>query len=69
MVSAVHYATPLIGGLLLLASKDKRPTVQVRISEDAPRHTNGPILENTCPQCAEHVRVDAKICRFCRHAF
>jgi hypothetical protein len=63
-------ATPLIGGLLLLASKDLRTThVTATVTTDQPRFTNGPIFEKTCPQCAEQVKVDAKICRFCRHEF
>lgn len=62
-------ATPLIGGLLLLASKDLRPVATVTITEEPERPTNGPIFEKTCPQCAELVKVDAKICRYCRHEF
>ncbi|MBZ9759492.1 hypothetical protein LB553_01145 [Mesorhizobium sp. CA8] len=64
-------ATPLIGGLLLLASKDLRQshlTVSVT-AEEPQRFTNGPIFEKACPLCAELVKVDAKICRFCRHEF
>lgn len=62
--------TPLIGGLLLLASKDLRQThVAVAVTTEGPRFTNGPIFEKTCPQCAEQVKVDAKICRYCRHEF
>lgn len=66
-------ATPLLAGLLLLASKDKRNPPEIARVEFGPapiqRHTNGPIFEKTCPQCAEQVKVDAKICRFCRHEF
>ncbi|TPI30243.1 hypothetical protein FJW07_29585 [Mesorhizobium sp. B3-1-9] len=29
----------------------------------------GPILEKKCPDCAEIVKADARICRFCRHEF
>lgn len=25
--------------------------------------------EKACPQCAEMVKAEAKVCRFCRHAF
>lgn len=63
-------ASPIIGGLLLLASKDLRQShVAVAIDPEQPRFTNGPIFDKTCPQCAEQVKVDAKICRFCRHEF
>lgn len=65
-------ASPVIGGLLLLASKDLRTAhvaVTITAPVEAPRFTNGPIFEKTCPQCAEQVKVDAKICRFCRHEF
>jgi len=64
-------ATPLLGGLLLLASKDLRQThVAVSIAAtDEARPTNGPIFEKLCPDCAEMVKVDARICRFCRHEF
>ena len=52
--------SPVIGALLLFASKDLRQpkTEMVRIAS-----------EKTCPQCAEQVKVDAKICRFCRYEF
>lgn len=66
-------ASPVIGGLLLLASKDLRTTqhiaVTVNSAPEPQRFTNGPIFEKTCPQCAEQVKVDAKICRYCRHEF
>lgn len=63
-------ATPIIGGLLLLASKDLRKThIAAAMSLEPQRFTNGPIFEKPCPDCAEMVKVDAKICRFCRHEF
>ncbi|WP_164897686.1 zinc ribbon domain-containing protein [Mesorhizobium sp. M6A.T.Cr.TU.017.01.1.1] len=62
--------SPLLAGLLLLASKDKRPAaVAVTITTSEERVVNGPIYEKKCPECAEQVKVDAKICRFCRHEF
>lgn len=65
-------ASPIIGGLLLLASKDLRSqhvAMTVTPPAEPERFTNGPIFEKTCPQCAEQVKVDAKICRYCRHEF
>lgn len=63
-------ATPVIGGLLLLASKDLRQNqIAATISLEPQRATNGPIFEKQCPDCAEMVKVDARICRFCRHEF
>jgi len=52
--------SPLISGILLLASKDLRKAVTVR--------TDG-ADEKKCPECAEMVKTDAKICRYCRHVF
>ncbi|MES0135602.1 hypothetical protein NKJ88_11700 [Mesorhizobium sp. M0016] len=31
--------------------------------------SSGPVLEKKCPDCAEMVKADARICRFCRHEF
>jgi hypothetical protein len=63
-------ATPLIGGLLLLASKDLRHTnVTATVTVEPRTLTNGPIFEKQCPDCSEMVKVDARICRYCRHEF
>ncbi|TIL91461.1 MAG: zinc ribbon domain-containing protein [Mesorhizobium sp.] len=61
--------SPILAGLLLLASKDNRQASVVVATISEERETNGPIFEKTCPECAEQVKVDAKICRFCRHEF
>ncbi|WP_374120278.1 zinc ribbon domain-containing protein [Mesorhizobium onobrychidis] len=64
--------SPLLAGLLVLALGDRRPppsqyTVQMPVT--GPGITFGPILEKQCPDCAEMVKADARICRFCRHQF
>lgn len=56
--------SPLIAGLLLLASKDRR-TVSITVRGDDPRSPLG----KTCPRCAEDVKLDAKVCRYCQHEF
>lgn len=44
------------------------PTVPDR--GDAPRSEAAlPPATKVCPDCAEEVRVEARICRFCRHEF
>ncbi|WP_425284648.1 zinc ribbon domain-containing protein [Mesorhizobium qingshengii] len=39
------------------------------VEGDPGSKTFGPILERKCPDCAELVKADARICRFCRHEF
>ncbi|RUX23781.1 hypothetical protein EOA13_33035 [Mesorhizobium sp. M7A.F.Ca.US.011.01.1.1] len=63
--------SPLLAGLLVIALGGTRPTT-VYLTKDPvepARTTFGPILEKLCPDCAEMVKVDARICRFCRHEF
>lgn len=63
--------SPLLAGLLVLALGGSRPTT-VYLTKDAaevPANTFGRILEKQCPDCAEMVKADARICRFCRHEF
>lgn len=65
--------SPLLAGLLVLALGDSRPAKQyqaVQVVEVEPRSkVFGPIVEKKCPDCAEMVKADARICRFCRHEF
>ena len=65
--------SPLLAGLFVLALGDSKPPSRYhpgQFVEAEPRpKTFGPILEKKCPDCAEIVKADARICRFCRHEF
>ena len=65
--------SPVLAGLLMLALGPANPAGQHRTEqpvEAEPRSKSfGPILEKKCPDCAEMVKADARICRFCRHQF
>ena len=65
--------SPLLAGLFVLALGDSKPPSRYHAGqfvETEPRSkTFGPILEKKCPDCAEIVKADARICRFCRHEF
>jgi uncharacterized paraquat-inducible protein A len=50
--------------LVLAFSSNKKQTVVRRIEPDGQDHGL-----KQCPDCAESVKADAKICRFCRHEF
>lgn len=65
--------SPVLAGLLMLALGPAKRAAQYRTAqalEAEPRSKSyGPILEKKCPDCAEMVKADARICRFCRHEF
>ncbi|TIQ85259.1 MAG: zinc ribbon domain-containing protein [Mesorhizobium sp.] len=65
--------SPLLAGLFMLALGENKPSGRyeaAQVVEVEPRSkTFGPILEKKCPDCAEMVKADARICRFCRHEF
>ena len=69
--------SPLFAGLLLicLPSKAGPPVVRV-VTESAVNAeaiassaSTGATAVKKCPDCAETVQADARICRFCRHEF
>jgi len=45
------------------------PSYQLPAANVLPSVTNGPSEMKNCPDCAESVRADARLCRFCRHSF
>jgi len=51
------FASPLVGFLIALVSAPDR--------EKAARR----VRLRKCPECAEYVRQEAKVCRFCGHSF
>jgi len=57
--------SPLIAGLLVLVLPSRRPqpVTIVQASQGQPNNLK------RCPECAEVVQADARICRFCRHEF
>ncbi|MFD1985894.1 zinc ribbon domain-containing protein [Mesorhizobium newzealandense] len=63
-----------IFGIILVAclpSLETRPSGRSRTYYDhaAGVRTLPPSPAKKCPDCAEDVKVDARICRFCRHDF
>ena len=48
-------------GTLTVTYEKKEEALPPLLVENAP--------EKTCPQCAENVKVAAKVCRFCGHMF
>lgn len=64
--------SPLLAGLFMLAvgvpAGGKFQAMQVLEVEPRSR-SFGPILEKKCPDRAQLVKADARICRFCRHEF
>lgn len=63
--------SPLVAGLLMLALRpvEKRQSKPAEVF--TPRwvtNTPDPIVKS-CPDCAEEVKYEAKVCRFCRHEF
>ncbi|RUW62137.1 hypothetical protein EOA16_10255 [Mesorhizobium sp. M7A.F.Ca.US.008.03.1.1] len=65
--------SPILAGLLMIALGNGRPPAQYQrvqvVDAGPPSKTFGPIIEKQCPDCAEMVKADARICRFCRHEF
>lgn len=63
--------SPLIAGLLMLALGNPNSAGRYQADQEVePRSKSfGPILSKKCPDCAEMVKADARICRFCRHEF
>jgi len=60
--------SPLIAGLLILALPSRKPpTPQPVTIVPAAQATSSDLKK--CPDCAEIVQADARICRFCRHEF
>jgi hypothetical protein len=57
--------SPLIAGLLVLVLPSRKPQAVTIVQ--APQ-SQGSALKK-CPECAEVVQADARICRFCRHEF
>lgn len=70
--------SPLIAGLIVLALGEAEPQPPVRyISKEEARNWQQPGAEprvaqpetKVCPDCAEEVKAEVKICRYCRHEF
>jgi hypothetical protein len=53
----------LIATVVVACSSKLPDNKELAVERDAPDETK------TCPQCAESVKAEAKICRFCRHDF
>jgi hypothetical protein len=62
----------LIGFLVFLAMLIVKPPGSLSVTYSLTETRGEPIaaaVEKTCPRCAEHVKVAAKVCRFCGHDF
>lgn len=60
--------SPLIAGLLVLVLPSRRVQSPQAVNIVQAPQTQGSALKK-CPECAEVVQADARICRFCRHEF
>lgn len=54
---------------MLIVKPDGVLSVTYEHREDTPTTTQSTPSEKVCPMCAETVRAEAKICRFCGHKF
>ncbi|HEX2554254.1 MAG TPA: hypothetical protein VHL98_11160 [Microvirga sp.] len=63
------FASPLFAGLILAIMPSLKP-MQVTLADPA-QNSSRPIAGGLkkCPDCAELVQAEARICRFCRHEF
>ncbi len=66
--------SPLFAALLVICLPSKAPPPAVRIIgaqtiAAEPGSASDGTKSKKCPDCAELVHADAKICRFCRHDF
>jgi len=64
--------SPLFGLLFLIAMPIKTPRLPPKRASgmfNLGRTTTTAIRGKKCPRCAEIVKPDAKVCRFCGHSF
>lgn len=61
--------SPLIAGLLVLALGGPKSPAATYYDPDTKTLAVPNSDTKKCPECAEIVKADARICRFCRHEF